>query len=812
MSGCTSCRGRWRPALVATALAVSVANAGGAERQKPDFTRGDSIPKDAPHDWNLGPTGLRGWMYCDKLVTADARQIAIAAVEKGSPADGLLAVGDVLLGVGGKAFAFDPRTELGRAITAAETEVGSGRLTLTRWRAGQTSDVVVKLPVLGTFSATAPFDCPKSKRILEHGLRSLAARMADPDYGTRLDPIPRSLNALALLAGGDAAHLPLVQREAQWAAAFSTKGFKTWYYGYVLIFLAEYLDATGDTSVRPGLQRLAQEAAQGQSAVGSWGHDFARPDGRLKGYGMMNAPGLPLTIGLVLARNAGVQDPDVARAIERSTKLLRFYVGKGAVPYGDHAAWTETHEDNGKCGMAAVLFRLLGDREAAEYFTRMAVASHGSERDCGHTGNFFNLLWSLPAIAQGGPHATGAWMQEFGAWYHDLARRWDGSFPHQGPPEPGRDSYRGWDCTGAYLLAYAVPLKKISLTGRGRSVVRPFDRTVAGQLVADGRGWTNKDRDGAWRPLTEAQLLERLGSWSPIVRERAASELARRKNPPVTALLVMLDASRVEARLGACQALETARGAAAPAVPKLRETLRHPDYWLRVQAAEALAAIGRPALPALPDLLDRIAIGPTKEDPRGMEQRFVCSAIFQRLLVNAKALEGVDRDRLRTAIARGLQNQDGHARGEVSGIYRHLTWDEVRPLLPAIREAIVTPAPSGEMFADEVRLAGLDLFARHHIEEGIQACADYLVDQNPWASEQRTPRILDILLGYGKHAQRVIPQLRATAERFDAGEPDFPRNLSKKKAADVRAAIAKIEAAQDEPALKALNAQPVGGA
>jgi hypothetical protein len=92
----------------------------------------------------------------------------------------------------------------------------------------------------------------------------------------------------------------------------------------------------------------------------------------------------------------------------------------------------ETHEDNGKCGMAASLFQLLQEKRSAEFFTRMAVASHGGERDCGHTGNYFNLLWSLPAIGLAGPDATGAWMSEFGGWYHDLARRWDGTFAHQG--------------------------------------------------------------------------------------------------------------------------------------------------------------------------------------------------------------------------------------------------------------------------------------------------------------------------------------------------------------------------------------------
>ena len=42
----------------------------------PDFTNGDSIPAGAKHDWNLGATGARGWMYCETMVTTDARQIA----------------------------------------------------------------------------------------------------------------------------------------------------------------------------------------------------------------------------------------------------------------------------------------------------------------------------------------------------------------------------------------------------------------------------------------------------------------------------------------------------------------------------------------------------------------------------------------------------------------------------------------------------------------------------------------------------------------------------------------------------------------
>ncbi len=113
------------------------------------------------------------------------------------------------------------------------------------------------------------------------------------------------------------------------------------------------------------------------------------------------------------------------------------------------------------------------------------IASHGQERDTGHTGNFFNILWSLPGVAQSGPNATGAWMHEFGAWYFDLARRWDGSFSHQGPAELDEDSYAGWDSTGGYLLAYAIPLKKIYLTGKSPVVAQQLDAATAIEASTD---------------------------------------------------------------------------------------------------------------------------------------------------------------------------------------------------------------------------------------------------------------------------------------------------------------------------------------
>ena len=774
----------------------------------PDLTRGGTVPGGVRHDWNLGPTGLRGWMHCGTLVTKDARQILVTKVDEGSPADGIVRVGDVILGVGGEPFTSDPRVAVGRAVTRAESEAGGGRLALSRWRDGAIEEVVVELPVLGSYGPTAPFGCPKSRLVFERGCEALAARMAEPAYGDGgVDPIPRSLNALALLASGDAEYLALVRREAEWAAAFTSSSMQTWHYGYCIMLLAEYVLATGDQTVMPGLRRLALEAAKGQSAVGSWGHGFARPDGRLGGYGMMNAPGLPLTISLVLARDAGVDDPDVAQAIERSARLLRFYVGKGAIPYGDHHPWIETHEDNGKCGMGAVLFNLLGEREAATFFSRMSLASHGAERDCGHTGNFFNLLWAMPGVAQAGPHATGAWMEEFGGWYFDLARRWDGTFLHQGPPEPDPDSYAGWDSTGAFLLAYAMPHRAIMLTGRRPSVAPQPDAAAAQALVADGRGWDNADRTSAYDACSTEELLGRLGSWSPVVRERAAMALARRREAPLAELIDMLARPALEVRLGACQALAALGRRGAPAVESLEALLSEEDLWLRIKAADALAGIGEPAMRAVPRLLELLATVDPVGDPRGMQQRYFAFALFEEgsgLL--GRSLEGVDREALFEAVRVGLGNQDGRARGSIGSVYRNLTGAEIRPLLPAIHRAIVEPAPSGEMFADTIRVEGLRVLAKHRIAEGIPACVRYTRDQNPWSSQNRTPELMAILLGYGAHAKAVIPELNAIADSFEHEERDFPRHLSLVKAESVRETIRAIEASDERPELVPLDA------
>jgi len=767
----------------------------------PDLTRGGKIPDGWTHDWNLGPTGARGWIYSNTGVTTDSRQIQVTKVDKGSPADGVLQAGDVITGAGGKVFDGDPRILFGKAITEAEKTENRGLMRLVVWRKAKTLNVIVKLQPLGSYISISPYKCLKSRRIIEQGCKAIAAKMKAKPTGGHI--ITRALNATALLAGGNPAYLPVVREQAKLLSQYAqSRGVRTWQYGYVNIFLAEYVLATGDrTYVDEGLKRITKMIVDGQSVVGSWGHGFVdKKTRRLGGYGMMNAPGIPLTYSLVLARKAGLRSASLDNAISKSETFLKFYAGKGGVPYGDHQPWIQTHCDNGKNEMAAVLFDFLGDVKAAEFFSRMGVASYGAERDTGHTGNFFNMTWALPGVARSGPNATGAWMKEF-AWYYDLARRWDGTFGYQGHPAARPQVYRNWDCTGAYVIGYAQAMGKIYLTGRKPSVAAQITRAEAEGLIEDGRGWTNKDRRNYYDKLTTTQLLTRLKSWSPTVRERSAMALGRRKDEVVPQLIGLLGARDLYSRYGACQALRLQRSRGEKAVAALLKTTDADDLWLRVLAAEALGGIGKPARAASGDLLAKFTRRDPKSDPRNMEQRYLTFVLFNRgrgLL--GRSVEGVDRDLLFKAVRAGLRNEDGRARGNIASVYRNLTYDEIEPLLGAINEAIVAPAPSGIMFADGIRLSGLELFVKYRIKEGMEGIVRYARDQKLHGSKPRLEKVMKFLISYGAHAKSMIPKLKELAVYFPT-QTAHPRSINREKSKIVEATIEKIQTATEYPKL-----------
>ena len=785
-------------ALLATLLA-GPAFAAKEAPPVPDFTQGGKLEEKKVHDWNLGPTGLRGAMWVWSMVTTEARQILVTKVDKGSPAAGLVQVDDVILGVGGAKFTSDARVAFGNAITVAETKAAGGKLPLLLWRKGKELAVTIPLRVMGSYGAQWPYgDCEKSANIIKLGTAHLAKNIGPS--------IPDEIGALALLATGDKKYLPVVAELAHKVGAKDFKidetdrGMVAWHWGYHNLFLTEYCLLTGDREVLPAIQAYSNAIARGQSAVGTWGHGMSWPEdnngqyhGALGGYGALNQAGLVCHLSMVLAAKCGVKDEEVDKAIAKGTKFFAFYINKGTIPYGDHNPGPN-HAGNGKNGIAAIMFDLQDHVDGAAFFSRMIVASYG-EREMGHTGNYFSYLWGALGAGRAGPAATSAFLNEL-RWYYDLARRWDGSFPYQGVAKD--DKYNDWDCTGAYLLAYLLPGEKLFITGKGRHQEAELTGAALADTIEAGRGFSVPEKGlTPYLAKSKEALVKDLTSWSPAVRQRASEVLGKKADDTtVQTVIKMLSAKDANTCYGACVALGEMK--AAPAVPALTEALKSPDVWLRIQATYALSAIGNPARQSAANLLD-LAVATDPNDPREITQRYIGYALFYpggamgKPGMFAKSIKDVDQQKLYAAIERLLKNDDGRARGTITSVYKQLTYDEIKPLLPAIYESIKYQSPSGEMFASGVRLRGLALFAQYRIKEGMPLCIE-VMDIDKWGKHARIPACLDTLETYGAAAKAVLPQLRDLEKRIRAHK----EKTMAKHAERVAEIIKKLEAMPDD--------------
>ena len=752
------------------ALALALLGASPALAAKPpapaiDLTK-DTPPKTA-NSYNLGPTGALGWMQVEAGMTEASRQILVTEVEKGSPADGKLASGDVILGVFGKPFAEDARKCFGRAIGQAETEAARGILPLTVWRKGATQSIELKLQVMGSYSDTSPYACPKASKILEQGL---AAMLRDFTKENGLH-----INELALLASGRTEYLERVRKSAREVAEktpdvetlwkdSSKGGMATWHHGYNNLFLCEYFLATGDKSVLPAIRSYTTTIARGQGVFGTWGHGYVPPgpNGQLHGpvppYGPVNATGLPCFISLVLADKCAIDTPELKPAIAQSNKFFGYYAGKGYVPYGEHPPGIG-HDDNGKTSMTAMAFALQDNRPETRFFTKMVTASYES-REWGHTGNGFSYLWGPVAANCGGPLAIAAFMKEL-RWYYDLARRWDGSFVNVATGGGVASSYHGiLGATACYLLAYAAPLQKIAITGRYTQQKSWLSAPEVAEAIAAER-WLG---DNAHAKRSTAQLLDGLASWSPLDRAWSARELGQRKDDVLPQLIKLTTSKNPNARLGAVAAIGQLKKRAVPALHTLATLLNDDDRWLRVQTAEALRSIGADAKPILPQMLKAVAV---KDDTDQMQfaAGALCFALFYpggaqgASGILAKSLHDAPKDLLYPAIRSVTTNPDSAARGCARSIYQLLTLDDVKVLAPEMVASIRDMAPANTMFSKGVRLAGIEAFARLHIEEGIPL-AVMLMNLKDWGKAYIIQISLDVLKQYRGAAKSSVPALK----------------------------------------------------
>lgn len=740
----------------------------------PDLTKGGVLETEGYY--HLGPTGAQGRMYVEKFMTTKTRQILIIKVDAGSPADGVLEVGDVILGIGAKRFAGDARKAFARAIDEAETEANKGVLKLLRWRKGKVETVSLKLRVMGTFSETAPYDCPKSKRILDEALKVLAAQVKGGKWGRF------SLEALAFLASGRPEYVKLVRdhiHAARWAAPDVKCGEHAWTAGYRGMVLTEYYLATGDKYVLPAIREYAVKTAMGQSGTGTWGHHFARPSmnggrlhGRLGGYGELNSAGLPCFLTLVLARKCGVEHAEIDMAIAKCTRFFGQFVGKGTIGYGFHRPSLEHNSNgrngdssNGKNGNAAIIFSVMGKHDEARFFYKLVTSSY-HEREYGHSGNSFHQFWGGIGANVGGPKAAAAFAREL-RWYSALVRKADGSFAHQ--PLGGTYGGGALSATVAHALTNAVPLRKLYITGKGSDPKTWLDDAGVKEAIDAGR-WRMVDFD----KMTAGRLIDELDCWSPGAREWIAEGLGTKTDKAIVPRLVkMLSSKSVEARAGACTALGYQGQRAAATVGLLTKALKDKDAIVRVSAAYALSRIGEPGRKAVPDMLK--AIIATEEDESMQPTRTALAyalghksvgtaplyfdGMFASWPQDADPLAGLDRQVLYPAMTTMLKHPSARVRGCAGYMYRHLNIDDVTTMAQDIYDATRELAPAYAMFGDQPRNHGLDLMAKYRLAEGIDLSVETM-DAGQWGMQRRIPNRFGALKEYGGAARSVLPQLR----------------------------------------------------
>ena len=208
----------------------------------------------------------------------------------------------------------------------------------------------------------------------------------------------------------------------------------------------------------------------------------------------------------------------------------------------------------------------------------------------------------------------------------------------------------------------------------------------------------------------------------------------------------------------------------------------------------------------MPDLL-KLALREYDDDPREFTQRFLCFGLFypggalRMTGLLARSLDGVERKLLFRVAEKLLLNDDGRARGCISAIYDKLSFEEIRPLIPAIYRAIIEPSPSGVMFASGIRLRGIQFLVKHRIKEGMSLCIETM-DIESWGKNRRIGEGLKMLGGYGPAAKTVLPQLRELMAKLRAHRE---KKMMATHVKTIEKMIMDLERAEDVPELRSIK-------
>ncbi len=518
--------------------------------------RAESGPDAEVPGWfyNLGVTGLRA-----QLVADEPKALLIQYVFPKSPADGLVKVGDRVVGAGGRRFAEKHRNGYGEKVFGADGPVSElakvldecqaaergGKLALTLRRGKEVVEVELGVGTkYGAYSATYPDRCAKSDKVLAELLKYLVDHQAkDGSFG---DPVHNTFAPLALLASGEAKYLPAVALNAKYhcgATRTADLSLINWSYMSAAIVLSEYHLATGEPWVVPELQRVYDRVAKSQylrrsqidprsekshpddfpkgpkDSHGGWGHNPG-----FEGYGpiaMLTGQG---ALSYALMHRCGVAVD--RQAHDAAYEFLKRGTGKGGyVWYGDKVGGgPDGWADLGRTGAAGVANALspYGDpayRERALAHAKV-IGRHPQSFPDTHGSPAMGMAYAALA-ASADPDSFRKLMDE-NRWWFTMAHCADGSFyyqPNRDNAGYGPDSRMTASSVVAFILS--VPKKSLVMTGkevkgRPQKVAKPAGKplkvfVLAGQSNMQGHARISTFDSLAGDPKTAPLLQEMRG-------------------------------------------------------------------------------------------------------------------------------------------------------------------------------------------------------------------------------------------------------------------------------------------------------------
>ena len=459
----------------------------------PTFARTNTEPSPklfGRSNGGLGPDKLgAGLLGFDALTEHRQHVLSVMHVRRNSPAARQdLRRGDVILAVrerplplnnvapGWTWFHDSHEAVLGRETEAA-LHAGETHLPITVMRDGRPTTIEIPLTRNAPFTSMIPAEDPEAARMLDDCIGFLIRAQRD-DGSWSGCMIRSSFSALALLATGDEAHRPRVERAVRWAQQrfkapddYGNLGF--WSGAFAGLLYAEWHLATGDTSVVENMQALQQWALAGHHNsiwdVPALGHG---PSGLPYGQKALVAPAAHLLVFEALAMRGGMESG--------LWELLKPYMemswsnpadgGNGTIGY--NRSMKDLEEFWSRSGLFAMAAHLRGERpDMRDSMVRIMHERHPWFRNShayGEPGGALGLL----ALNLIDPQIHAEVIREY-AWWFSLA--WEPGYglrfttPHMGAPYMGEDDL----LNAAYALVLQAPARTLHLTGLPQNSQQP---------------------------------------------------------------------------------------------------------------------------------------------------------------------------------------------------------------------------------------------------------------------------------------------------------------------------------------------------